>query len=243
MVFCFIIDIMYKFIILLLVLIILFYSIKNLQNCVHDVKTKLCTCCENKSIINSVIDNTNPNVSENFSDNDNMQQELDVVDIKNVISGKSPESVYDKSINFKSVIANKGSGCGRADDELLEAALNLDSLLDCEFKKLNADSRVNYLYYKYFKGDDEEKQQYFDSVKQKKENEFIANLPYGDDCDNKKSDCEKRALAGECVINPKSMLYDCAKSCRACALTDENKTKIIDIIKSRQPYSCIYYDQ
>lgn len=179
-------------------------------------------------------------VKDNILD-ESIEKELDITSIKNTISGKVPESVYDKSINFKGVLASRNGVCGRSDEELLKATVALDSLLECEFQRLNTDTQVNYLFYKYFKGDDEEKEQYNELVKRKKENLFIESLPYGDDCVDTDADCAEWAKNGECVTNPETMLYKCAKSCRACALKSSDKELIIKIINSRPPYGCVYH--
>lgn len=198
-----------------------------------------------KKDLAEVVGDTNIVAAQNLKtddvfDNSN-EKELDILSIKNTISGKAPESIYDKSINFKGVLANKSNSCGRSDKEVLKATVELDSLLDCEFNRLNNATQVNYLYYKYFKGDDEEKEEYNELTKTRKENTFIENLPYGDDCTDIDSNCPEWAKNGECVIDPKNMLSKCVKSCRACALTSTDKEMIIRILNSRDPYGCIYH--
>ena len=60
---------------------------------------------------------------------------------------------------------------------------------------------------------------------------FCLNLTEG--CSNKLADdvCEKRATAGECSRNPKTLLVDCKKSC-LCFKGDGNLISNISI------YSC-----
>lgn len=175
------------------------------------------------------------------------KMEIDFVDLINKVKGRAPISMYDTTINFKTNMKTTDSKieCGRSGEELLEAVLSLKSLLNCEFNKLDNNTQINYLYYKYFKTDDEDKKQYFDIIKKRDENLFIESLPYGDNCSNKENDekCKKWAENGECVINPSMMLYDCEKSCRACNLSNDNKQKIIKIIESRSPLGCVYHDE
>lgn len=222
---------------------------KNEIDVKEDVNKELAIASGNNSIVPKKIVTNHTTLTPNIINDhdlkttDNMEPEIDFVDIKNSSNGKKPESAHNKSINFKTTLSDKHIRCGRPDDELLEATLSLDTLLNCEFNRLDNNTQVNYLFYKYFKGEDEEKQQYFDLIKKRSDNMSIERMPYGDNCSDIKTDCQKRAEAGECVVNPDMMLRDCAKSCRACALTDDDKQKITKIIESRPSYGCLYYEQ
>lgn len=77
----------------------------------------------------------------------------------------------------------------------------------------------------------------------KKENEYIMNLPQSEDCADNYEGCPVWAENGECVINPEYMLYNCAKSCKACALGDQEKYNITYIYNNRPPPACVYHGE
>lgn len=77
----------------------------------------------------------------------------------------------------------------------------------------------------------------------KKENAYIMNLPQSEDCTDNYEGCPVWAENGECVINPEYMLYNCAKSCKACALGDQEKYNITYIYNNRPPPACVYHGE
>jgi nitrogen fixation-related uncharacterized protein len=82
-----------------------------------------------------------------------------------------------------------------------------------------------------------------DTLKKKAENAFIASLPLSTACNDNYTDCPKWAADGECTINPEYMLYNCAKSCQACALNEQQKYDLVKIYNTRDPAHCVYHDE
>lgn len=82
-----------------------------------------------------------------------------------------------------------------------------------------------------------------DNLKKKAENAFIASLPLSTACNDNYTDCPKWAADGECVINPEYMLYNCAKSCQACALNEQQKYDLVKIYNTREPQHCVYHGE
>jgi len=82
-----------------------------------------------------------------------------------------------------------------------------------------------------------------ENLKKKAENAFIASLPLSTACNDNFTDCPKWAAAGECVINPEYMLYNCAKSCQACALNEQQKYDLVKIYNTRTPANCVYHGE
>jgi hypothetical protein len=77
----------------------------------------------------------------------------------------------------------------------------------------------------------------------KAENAYINSLPASANCPDKFDDCPKWANGGECTINPEYMLYNCAKSCQACALSDQEKENLTKIYNSRDPPVPVYHGE
>lgn len=76
-----------------------------------------------------------------------------------------------------------------------------------------------------------------------RENEYIKSLPRSSDCEDKYEACPIWASRGECIINPEYMLYNCASSCEACALNDQEKYNVTYIYNSRPPAGCVYHGE
>ncbi len=77
----------------------------------------------------------------------------------------------------------------------------------------------------------------------KQDDNYIQSLVYDDkDCIDNYKDCQEWADNNECNINPEYMLYNCAKSCKACKLTDDNKDNLIKIYNKREADRCIYHN-
>jgi hypothetical protein len=76
-----------------------------------------------------------------------------------------------------------------------------------------------------------------------RENEYIRGLPRSTNCDDKYEGCPVWASKGECIINPEYMLYDCPKSCEACALNSQEKYNVTYIYNKREPPSCVYHGE
>lgn len=73
------------------------------------------------------------------------------------------------------------------------------------------------------------------------EKKFIESLPKdSESCTDNYSECSSWAANGECNINPEYMLYNCAKSCKACSYTPEDKIKLVEIYNKTMPSKCIY---
>lgn len=82
-----------------------------------------------------------------------------------------------------------------------------------------------------------------DSEQRAKENEYIKNLPRSKDCEDNYEACPIWASRGECIINPEYMLYNCASSCEACALSDQDKYNVTYIYNNREPAGCVYHGE
>lgn len=76
-----------------------------------------------------------------------------------------------------------------------------------------------------------------------RENDYIKNLPRSSDCEDNYEGCPVWASRGECTINPEYMLYNCASSCEACALNDQEKYNVTYIYNSREPTGCVYHGE
>lgn len=108
--------------------------------------------------------------------------------------------------------------------------------------KLTPGEKVQYISNLYFPIISEQAKENINQISD--ENDFIASLPKDDTtCENGFSKCPDWAKNGECEINPEFMLYNCAKSCKACKYTDEDKNKLDKIYNSRKPSHCIYHGE
>jgi|SRR6185437_3477145 len=77
-----------------------------------------------------------------------------------------------------------------------------------------------------------------------RENAYIASLPQdGTSCQDGFDQCPIWADNNECTINPEFMLYNCASSCKACALNADQKNKLDKIYNSRPPVHCVYHGE
>jgi hypothetical protein len=73
----------------------------------------------------------------------------------------------------------------------------------------------------------------------KKQDDYIASLPIDDtSCKDMYDGCPAWAEAGECEINPEFMLYYCGKSCKSCALNEQQKSDLVGIYNSRDLKTC-----
>lgn len=69
----------------------------------------------------------------------------------------------------------------------------------------------------------------------------LAKQPDNDTCSDTFSECAKWAANDECVINPEYMLYNCAKSCKACSYTPADKAKLVKLYNNAPPIHCVYH--
>jgi hypothetical protein len=75
------------------------------------------------------------------------------------------------------------------------------------------------------------------------ENDYISKLPRSTKCNDNYKGCPAWAANNECVINPEYMLYNCAKSCQACALNDQEKYNITYIYNKRPVTKCVRHGE
>jgi hypothetical protein len=77
-----------------------------------------------------------------------------------------------------------------------------------------------------------------------KEDAYINSLPTSDQgCTDDYDDCAIWAANGECTINPEYMLYACPKSCKACALTPQQKHNVTVIYNQHEPARCVSHGE
>lgn len=91
------------------------------------------------------------------------------------------------------------------------------------------------------------------SEQTEEENQYIESLPWDEETESKKvkknrrkcrdryNRCKQWAANGECLINPEYMLYNCARSCRACRLNPQQKYNVTRIMNRRDPSKCVYH--
>jgi hypothetical protein len=106
------------------------------------------------------------------------------------------------------------------------------------FYELTDGEKIQYIIDTYFMGSEELRQT---SGNTKKENDYIRSLPVSDQCSDSYDECSKWAANGECTINPGFMLYKCAKSCKSCALNDQQKYNLVEIYGNRDAPHCVYH--
>lgn len=110
------------------------------------------------------------------------------------------------------------------------------------FYELTDGEKTQYIVNTYFLGPDEQPGG-VKGAQIKKENDYIQTLPQDDTtCTDKFDKCPEWAANSECIINPEFMLYSCAKSCKSCSLSDQDKYNLVKIYNSREPPSCVNHD-
>lgn len=105
------------------------------------------------------------------------------------------------------------------------------------WRELSPDEKLDYLVTKYFSydsGDTPDSQIQID-------NQFIASLPQDGNCKDDFDGCIQWAANGECDINPEYMLYNCKSSCKSCALTEQQKNDVTEILNKRAPPGCAFH--
>lgn len=70
----------------------------------------------------------------------------------------------------------------------------------------------------------------------------ISNLS-DEGCLDSFNDCKKWAKNKECSVNPEYMLFNCAKSCYACNMKDEEKNNLVKYYNSKMPIKEIYHGE
>jgi hypothetical protein len=109
------------------------------------------------------------------------------------------------------------------------------------FYELSDGEKIQYIIDTYFTGG-EEQVNISKIEKRKKEDEYIKSLPQDDTtCPDKYDGCSEWAANNECIINPEFMLYACPKSCKACALNEQQKYNLVRIYNTRDPPHCLYH--
>lgn len=109
------------------------------------------------------------------------------------------------------------------------------------FWEMSDGEQVQYITDAYFRGDPVTSEKKVDP-KVAADKTFVESLPKSNvGCEDKYLDCPKWAADQECEINPEYMLYNCAKSCKACSYDDQQKSELIRIYNSKEPAHCIYH--
>lgn len=81
-----------------------------------------------------------------------------------------------------------------------------------------------------------------EAEKRREEDAFINSLPQDDSsCGDLYQSCPAWAANDECVINPEFMLYACPKSCSACALSEQDKFRLVLIYNGRPLLHKVYH--
>ena len=111
------------------------------------------------------------------------------------------------------------------------------------FYELTDGEKIQRLIDDYFTGA-EDKESGPNSNKIAKDNAYINSLPLDDkSCSDLYDDCGKWAANNECIINPEYMLYNCPKSCKACALNAQQKYNLVKIHNTREPPNCVFHEE
>lgn len=121
---------------------------------------------------------------------------------------------------------------------VMEAPTNHDS--GKSFGEMTEGEKVQFIIDTYFsqRTDDE------GAETRTKEDEYINSLPVSDQgCTDNYDDCALWAANGECTVNPEYMLYNCAKSCKACSLTPQQKHNVTVIYNKREPARCVNHGE
>lgn len=107
------------------------------------------------------------------------------------------------------------------------------------FYQLTDGEKVQYIVDTYFMGPEVRQNQ--DQVK--KDNKYINSLPESSQCKDNYDKCKEWAENGECTINPEFMLYGCPGSCKACALSEQEKFNLVKIYNKREPSHCVFHGE
>ena len=105
------------------------------------------------------------------------------------------------------------------------------------YDQMTESEKVNTIIQTYFEASSESK----DVESNKKENDYIKNLPRDSNCADNYVDCKKWADSGECVINPEFMVYNCKSSCESCSLTPQQLYNVTAIYNDRDPPGCAFH--
>jgi hypothetical protein len=71
--------------------------------------------------------------------------------------------------------------------------------------------------------------------------QYVQSLPVSNTgCIDNWTDCPTWAENNECQVNPEWMLYECANSCSACSLSNQDKYNLIQVYNSKPPAQCTY---
>lgn len=134
------------------------------------------------------------------------------------------------------------TGC-RCDGSTCKVRKVLEHLNDIQpksFMQMTEGEKVQWIIDTYFKLDDDEEGQAL-AAKTAEENQFIESLPADGTCPDLYDKCAVWAANDECTINPEWMLKNCPGSCQSCALTPQQRAKLIRIYNSRPPVHCVYH--
>jgi len=131
-------------------------------------------------------------------------------------------------------------GCKKTSSPRSETLISKDTR---SFYELTDGEKIQYILDNYFLGE-EDVDQNAPSAQTKQDDNYISTLPTDDQtCTDNFDGCAAWAANNECIINPEYMLYNCAKSCKACALKPQDKYNLVRIYNSRDPPNCAYHGQ
>jgi len=109
------------------------------------------------------------------------------------------------------------------------------------WNNMTPSEQAQYIINAYFHGDPVARETKVDPVKTA-DKEFVQSLPKSEvGCSDMYLECPQWAANQECEINPEYMLYNCAKSCKSCALNDQQKSELIRIYNDRDPPHSVYH--
>jgi hypothetical protein len=131
-----------------------------------------------------------------------------------------------------------GCRCEGSTCKVRKVLEHLNDIQPKSFMQMTEGEKVQWIIDTYFKQDDGQDS---NTARIQKENDFIKSLPADGSCPDLYSGCARWAANNECTINPEWMLRNCPGSCQSCALTAEQRARLIRIYNSRPPVNCVYH--